>query len=402
MTVYTKETALYDTGKIADDISAAGNKAENFITEISNDGIWVTPSDAKPSNGQAVSTTTGWHISSVLEYFKQGASWVKLWVESSVAKLRLGLESSGHVVLDSSGMEVKTDASTSVASLGSTARIGKADAYNVKVTSSKLAFCSSTTELAALQPANRYIYPSAWDAAVDTEYWQDSAYGSIGNSIRFSSVRGYGEDEWGTDFESTAAWSYMLKGHVMVSGSYVQILVRLSDIRDAVSSSYTGSPYAFFNGYSGYWLYYTSGAVKVYTGSSFLTNAVRCVTNAVEGTVMDMSCGIDVHGGVSAAGALSTGNPTLTRGNLGFDSGSVSISATKNAYVDATVAFSANAAFSTAPVVVCGFFSSAGSATFGGLTCAVYGVTRTGCKVRVFNNTSYDRSPAVQWIAIGS
>lgn len=83
-----------------------------------------------------MATTTGWHISSVLEYFKAGASWIKLWVESNVAKLRLGLDSSGHVVLDSSGVDVMTDATNSVAKFGSTVRIGKSNSAHVSVASS--------------------------------------------------------------------------------------------------------------------------------------------------------------------------------------------------------------------------------------------------------------------------
>lgn len=136
----------------------AAQEATNYITDITNDGIWVTPEDAKPSNGQAVSTTTGWHISDVLEYFKAGASWIKLWVASGVAKLRLGLESSGHVVLDSNGMEVLTDASTSVASFGSTARIGAADDTHVQIVPDEISMVGSDgTEMFSVADSTAYI-----------------------------------------------------------------------------------------------------------------------------------------------------------------------------------------------------------------------------------------------------
>lgn len=74
-----KETSIFDPDSpISGGIEDAGGKAERFITEVSGDGIWVTPEDAKPEGGQAVSTTTGWHISDALEFVRQGVS--RFWI----------------------------------------------------------------------------------------------------------------------------------------------------------------------------------------------------------------------------------------------------------------------------------------------------------------------------------
>lgn len=49
MTVYTKETALYDTGAIANDIGAAG-KANEMVTEVGSTGVKIHPSGQSDSN----------------------------------------------------------------------------------------------------------------------------------------------------------------------------------------------------------------------------------------------------------------------------------------------------------------------------------------------------------------
>lgn len=114
----------------------AAKTATNYVTEITSDGIWVTPSDGKPTNGAATSTTTGWHISDVLEYFRQGVSWFKLWLDSTVMKLRLGQETSGHIVMDDDSLEIFAD-TDSVASFGSDeARMGSSEAAHLTMNDS--------------------------------------------------------------------------------------------------------------------------------------------------------------------------------------------------------------------------------------------------------------------------
>lgn len=142
MTTYTDEVNIYNPDAIGDAIDDAGKTASNFITEVSNDGIWVHPNGAGPSSGTPVSTTTGWHVSDVLEYWKEGASWFKLWLNATLNKMqmRLGLESSGHVVLDDGGMDVLADSTTSVAQFGTAgARIGSEDSGHISMLSDEMA-----------------------------------------------------------------------------------------------------------------------------------------------------------------------------------------------------------------------------------------------------------------------
>lgn len=89
------------------EIDEAGTTATKYITDITDDGVWVTPDGAGPEDGEAVSTTSGWHISDALELFRKGVSMFKAYVENSAAKVRIGAEDSGHIVLDSDGMDFR-------------------------------------------------------------------------------------------------------------------------------------------------------------------------------------------------------------------------------------------------------------------------------------------------------
>lgn len=107
-------TALNTANAAATAASNAEKVATNYITALSGNGIWVTPSDAKPSaQGAATSTTSGWHIADAIELFKSGLCYIKAWVENSVAKVRIGLASSSHVLIDDESISMKNGASLS-------------------------------------------------------------------------------------------------------------------------------------------------------------------------------------------------------------------------------------------------------------------------------------------------
>ena len=102
--------------------------AGNYITKVSTGGdAWVHSEGHGPdANGNATANTYGWRIGSVFELVRAGLSYLKMWVDNSVAKVRVGLESAGHSVFSPYGMEVFTDADTSVAKFGASgARVGK-------------------------------------------------------------------------------------------------------------------------------------------------------------------------------------------------------------------------------------------------------------------------------------
>lgn len=98
------------------EIEEAATTATKYITDVTDDGIWVTPEDATPEEGEAVSITSGWHISDAIELFRAGASMFKVWVENAVAKVRIGQEDSGHLVLNPNGISIR-DAIYEIASI---------------------------------------------------------------------------------------------------------------------------------------------------------------------------------------------------------------------------------------------------------------------------------------------
>lgn len=122
-------TALNTANAAATAASNAEKVATNYITALSGNGIWVTPDDAKPSaQGAATSTTSGWHISDAIELFRLGVSHIKMWVENSVAKLRLGAANSTHVLIDSDSLDIEDGSSNVLATFGASgAQIGLTD-----------------------------------------------------------------------------------------------------------------------------------------------------------------------------------------------------------------------------------------------------------------------------------
>lgn len=138
----TDEVNIYNPNAIGQAVQGA---KEAYVTEVSGDGIWVTPSDAKPVNGQAAERTRGWHIANALEYFRGTVRYIKAWLNGTVPTVRLGQDNSGHADVTPSGLEVFTDASTSVAEFGADgSRIGSEVGGNyIYINSSKLAMYSN-------------------------------------------------------------------------------------------------------------------------------------------------------------------------------------------------------------------------------------------------------------------
>lgn len=128
-------------------IAEAEKVAGNYIVETASNDVWVHSENHGPnSSGVATADTYGWRIGSVFELVRAGLSYFKMWVENSVAKVRVGLESAGHSVFSPDGMEVFTDASTSVAKFGATSTIGQESALQLKMAPGSMALENDTDE----------------------------------------------------------------------------------------------------------------------------------------------------------------------------------------------------------------------------------------------------------------
>lgn len=140
MATYTKETSLFDNGKIANDINEAKGTANNYIAEVSNDGIFVHQTDA----GRSGSTPTaldayGVHISDDVDIIEGGVN-----IASFGSTARIGADSSPHVTVNNNGMTVYTGSESTtgnnVASFGTTARIGATSGKHITVNNNGMTY----------------------------------------------------------------------------------------------------------------------------------------------------------------------------------------------------------------------------------------------------------------------
>ena len=85
-----------------------------------------------------------------------------------------------------------------------------------------------------------------------------------------------------------------------------------------------------------------------------------------------------------------------------MDSGIISAatfgSVSAGSYKDYSLSF--NKTFTSTPVVTVSFFSDSTAPGLGNCSVSVHSTTTSGCKVRIFNNDSSTRNPAVSWIAM--
>ena len=113
--------ALVDyTNRLAE---LAATTATSFITvETDNHGISVHPED---------DMSTGWKIGDAIELFKGGLSYIKLWIENNIPKIRIGKSDQGHILLDNDSVDIKNNNDV-IASFGETTIIGKEAANNLR------------------------------------------------------------------------------------------------------------------------------------------------------------------------------------------------------------------------------------------------------------------------------
>lgn len=97
---------------------AAGKKAsqtaDNYITEISNDGVFV-----HTSGDSSISTGSGVHIgASAINIIKSGVSYIKAWISNAnIPYIRIGREDKGNVLIDNDSVDIR-DGTTVSASFG--------------------------------------------------------------------------------------------------------------------------------------------------------------------------------------------------------------------------------------------------------------------------------------------
>ena len=99
-----------------------------YVTDTSDDGIMV-----HPVNDQ----NTGWSIGNSIQLLKNSISYIKLWLENNIAKIRIGEENKGHIIIDNDSVDVMNN-NTCLASFGVTSTIGQTDGAHIEQNSSGL------------------------------------------------------------------------------------------------------------------------------------------------------------------------------------------------------------------------------------------------------------------------
>lgn len=94
--------------------SDAAKTAKSYMFDVTGGGVMVHPKGDDYS---------GWRIADAIELLKNGASYIKAWLNNSAAMIRVGLENSAHILLSDYGMVLKSDANTPNAIINQTRSI---------------------------------------------------------------------------------------------------------------------------------------------------------------------------------------------------------------------------------------------------------------------------------------
>lgn len=109
----------YVDGKLVDYTNRlaelAASTATAYITDTTDNGIMVHPEN---------DTTSGWSIAGAIELFKTGISYIKLWIDNNIPKIRIGKEDSKHVLIDNDSVNIVDD-DTTLASFGEVVVVGQ-------------------------------------------------------------------------------------------------------------------------------------------------------------------------------------------------------------------------------------------------------------------------------------
>ena len=120
--------------------------ATAYITEIDDDGIMVHPED---------DSTSGWAISDAIQLFKNGISYIKLWIENNIPKIRIGKEDQGHIILDNDSVDIRNDNKV-LASFGATSVIGDTNDWHQTIAANQITFAKGNDTITYISPDKLY------------------------------------------------------------------------------------------------------------------------------------------------------------------------------------------------------------------------------------------------------
>lgn len=384
MPTYSKETALYDTGAIANGINEAGLTAETYITDVTSGGVFVHTTDSVAPRVPQTAGNYGVHIDGDSVDIINDGEVVASYGENAT----VGKSDGAHVELDEDSLVLKNADQVAMYAVESSDVISE-----IKVTE------SLNLEIPGGEEAT-HTFNETPDTGTDVQVVCRGRQGMV--YIHFTAGTPGSEHHANTGVTATydgnktvtvSMSSYSIEWYGRFCGVYYYVeshepaMVFGTNRSDphGFSASFgeelsTGSRHQLVIGHHNS---QSDGALIIGKGTAPTPRNIFKV---------DWSGNVTAFGTINAAVGYTVGTyPLIQSGQTD------TISATANSYVDVTVTFPS--AFEQEPNVVVGFMSTSTAAKFGLLTCAAHSITTTGFKVRVFNADTGNRTPRVFWIA---
>lgn len=379
----------------------ASEQATNYVTDIGSNGIFVHPEGEGPDDTQ---TPTGWKIADAIELFRSGVSYIKAWIDNNIPKIRVGKEDGGHVLIQSSGMDVYGgDGTKQLAHIGydtGTAQSGTAVApfysfgerdtsqgvgnYSVAEGRGVVAtgYCSHA-EGDGSQAKGGESHAEGYRTQATNKGAHSEGYSSTVLNILASGLGSHAE-----------GYAYDSPTEATGIGAHAEGRETLAYGEGAHSEGYGTIAYSDHQHAQGkYNKQDTNGTYADIVGGG--TSSARKNIEATTWTGDKRMKG-DVY--VGCNDDSTGGNKVLSVTNIRsgrFQSAQVS----NGTYQDKVITFSP--AFATTPHVIACLSTDVTALQTTNLQISVINISTTGCTIRVANNQAGSRSPYVEWIAVG-
>lgn len=291
--------------------------------------------------------------------------------------------------LTSAGLDIyDTDGSTSVASFGSTARIGTSSGSRLAIDSTAADFYDAnnkkrtrinTSGLTTYGPDGSTVVQSlsATTSNASSIYAYGSMFGLLSDRVGFRVdpySGGFDAEIWNGTSDYDAEYDTRSHSTRIVSNRVWSTDSTKHDTAEIQLNTWSGGDSPTIN----IWLYSGNTTAK---GIELEANDTASKTDITTDHFRLQGVGCYMTHGSVGQTISAAANSVTTYPSSGY----VSFGHT----------------YLSAPDVVVGFYSTSTAAGLGGLTIAVSEVTATGFKVKIFNNTSTARSPGFYWIAMG-
>lgn len=356
---YSKETALYDKGKVHDSIADAGKTANNYVTDITNAGIFVHHNDGGSHTAPTAVNARGVKISDTVDIIRGG----KVMAEfggGSGDEITLGNEEIGDYIV-----KVNSTGSNMVRVDGDVEDV----MYSYRA--------HETTGLIIYEePSSRFHYNSSLEYNIVISRFTISAL----SSVLYAGIIVNDEEI-----------PLVRNGQLVDSGYYIGVYLGRLYITRATFETLTGHGEATLNDKIRI-RYRANGTI--YSTQMWLGNAVPKDDIRLQVAKDDNTPGftVDKDGSIAAANILSGISDVMTIPSEGTQ----------------TITINFEKAFSNIPVVVCTLtkvtnaMDGAGTTNVHQLVAQVMGVTTTTATFGIRNNGTLNRRAKISWMAFAN